>query len=201
MIALDFVPLTTYVIATIFSPGPNNLYSATLGINQGYKSTLPFLMGVGSGYFVLMMLCAFASTQLMQAFPAVQEGITYVGAGYIVYLAYATMRSELKSDDNAQPLQHAYVKGALLQLVNPKAIIFGFTLFSTLLAPLNAHVTLLAVAAITLSLLTFIAVSLWAMFGAIARQQLDNPKTKLKVKWTLGALLIYNAINLLSSAP
>lgn len=193
---LELIPLTTYVLATIFSPGPNNLYSATLGINQGYKKTLPFLLGVCSGYFVLMMLCAFASTQLIQAFPDVQHILAYVGASYILYLAYATLRSELKGDDNAEPLKYAYLKGALLQLVNPKAIIFGFTLFSTLLSPLNGSLSLLALAAVTLSVITLSAVSLWAMFGAVARQKLDNEHTKRKVKWVLVALLLYTAINL-----
>lgn len=197
MITLDVVPLVTYVLATIFSPGPNNLYSASLGINQGYAKTLPFLLGICSGYFVLMMLCAFASNQLIQTFPAVQQGLSYVGAGYIVYLAYSTFRSELTGSDNAEPMQYAYLKGALLQLVNPKAIIFGFTLFTTLLSPLNGHFIGLAVAALILSVTTLSAVSLWTMFGAIARQKLEHEGTKRKVKTVLAALLLYTAANLL----
>ena len=46
---VDMLPLISFVIVTTFTPGPNNISSAAMGIAFGYRRTLPYLFGITAG--------------------------------------------------------------------------------------------------------------------------------------------------------
>ena len=39
----DLIPLISFVVVTTFTPGPNNISSASMGVLHGYRKTLNFL--------------------------------------------------------------------------------------------------------------------------------------------------------------
>jgi cysteine/O-acetylserine efflux protein len=85
----------------------------------------------------------------------------------------------------------------LLQLVNPKVIIYGLTLYSTFLSSLSEYPMYLVLSAIIFCSTTFVAISTWSMFGAIVRTQLNNEKVKYGIKLILVSLLLYPAASLI----
>lgn len=48
----ELIPLFTYIIITTFTPGPNNISSATAGVQLGLKKSLGYLFGVVAGFFI-----------------------------------------------------------------------------------------------------------------------------------------------------
>ena len=48
---IETFSLISFVIITTFTPGPNNISSASMGIMYGYKKTLDFLLGIAAGIF------------------------------------------------------------------------------------------------------------------------------------------------------
>jgi cysteine/O-acetylserine efflux protein len=49
----------SFVIVTTFTPGPNNISSASMAVMCGYKKTFNYLIGISSGFFVVMIACAY----------------------------------------------------------------------------------------------------------------------------------------------
>ncbi len=84
----------------------------------------------------------------------------------------------------------------LLQLVNPKTIVFGFTVFSTFLAALAGQTAALTLAAAVFAVLAFGACSVWALFGAVISRYLSNPRIRLMVNIGLALLLVFSAAEL-----
>ena len=95
---------------------------------------MPYLLGICTGFFGMMLLSAGVSASLLNTFPALESTLRYVGAAYILYLAYAALKTSYTFDsEETKPL--GYSSGLLLQILNPKLIVYGLTLFSTFLAP------------------------------------------------------------------
>lgn len=192
---IEFIPLVIFVIVTTFTPGPGNIASAAMGIMHGYTRTLPFLSGIVTGFLLVMILCAFLSSSLLEIIPSVEPALRIAGACYILWLAFGTIRATYNfSSGNTSPM--AFRHGFLLQALNPKAIIFGLTIYTTLLSSITNQPINLIFSIISLTIVTFCSVSLWAFVGTKMQNHLHSRRISKVVNFILFALLVYCAISL-----
>ncbi|MCI0419042.1 MAG: hypothetical protein L0312_07460 [Acidobacteria bacterium] len=77
--------------------------------------------------------------------------------------------------------------------MNPKLIVYAFTLFSAFLAPITDNIALVMLAAVLLAATSFGATSVWALFGTAIKTYLHNPRLKAVVNILLSLSLIYTA--------
>ena len=188
--------LLSYVLISTFTPGPSNISSASTGVLHGYKNTLNYQVGLAVGVFLVMLLSGWLSTTLMSIFPMLEPMLRYIGAGYILYLAFAILKaSYIVSENDVKPLGFAH--GLMLQILNPKLIVYAFTLFSAFLAPLTNNAALLLLAAVLLTATAFCATSVWALFGTAIKTYLHHPRLKTTVNIILSLFLVYSAIGLI----
>ena len=191
----NLFPVLSFVLITTFTPGPNNISSASMGVLYGYKNTLHYLVGITVGFFFMMLLSASISTSLLNLVPAFEPVLRLVGAGYILYLAFATLKASYSfQEGNLKPM--GFVKGLMLQLLNPKVIVYGLTLFSAFLVSITNNVVMLVLAAVFLAAVAFCATSTWALFGTAIKTYLHHPRVKIAVNSVLSLLLIYTALEL-----
>ena len=159
---------------------------------QGYRRTLPFILGILAGFFGVMVVAGWVSTFLLAGFSAFEGYLRVFGALYILWLAYHTLRASYSFDESDQkPL--GFVNGTLLQFLNPKAIVYSLTLFSTFLAPIAGRPWLLMAAALFLCFVAYLATSTWALFGAAIRSSLRQVRVRQAVNIALALLLVYTA--------
>ena len=71
-----------------------------MAILHGYKNTLRYQAGLVAGVFLLMLLSGLLSTTLLKAFPAMEPIMRYVGAAYILYLAYRILKANYTFNEN-----------------------------------------------------------------------------------------------------
>ncbi len=140
-----------------------------------------------------MLLSGWISVTLLGIFPALEPVLRYAGAGYILYLAFGILKSSYSfTEQNAKPLR--FVHGIMLQVLNPKLIIYAFTLFSGFLTPITSNAALVLLAATVLAAISFVATSIWAIFGTAIKTYLHNPRLKTIVNIILSLSLVYTAI-------
>jgi cysteine/O-acetylserine efflux protein len=192
---VEIIPLISFVIVTTFTPGPNNISSASMGVIYGYKHTLSYLFGIAFGFFLVMLACAYLSSALLNIIPALEEYLRIVGACYILWLAIVTLRTSY-SFDKSDSTPKAFIKGFILQFLNPKVAIYGLTLYSTFLSPVSDRLDYLSLSAVAFAATAFIATSTWALFGAAIRNYLQNMHFRKIVNLLLSLLLIYTAIEI-----
>lgn len=84
---MNIVSLSLFVIITTFTPGPNNISCASFGMNFGYRKTLPYMMGILSGFLLLMLACAVFSFSLKEYLAQYHHVIRWIGAAYIGWLS------------------------------------------------------------------------------------------------------------------
>ena len=192
---IDFIPLVSFVMVTTFTPGPNNISSASMGVLYGYRDTVKYLTGISVGFFFIMLLCAYVSSTLLKFIPSAEPVLRIIGAAYIIWLAIGTARASYTFNDNGQPPM-GFKKGFFLQTFNPKVAIYGLTLYSTFLSPAVGNHLILTIFALLFAVTAFCATSTWALSGAAIRTHLHQPRVRVFVNAILVLLLVYTAIDL-----
>ena len=191
---IDFLATLTFVLISTFTPGPNNVSSAAMGALHGYRKTFKYLLGITVGFFLVMFACAWISTSFVDFVPQVEPYLRYIGAAYALYLAFGILKASYSfSSENIAPL--GFVAGFLLQLLNPKLIIYGLTLFSTFLVTLTDKFLELIVV-LGLTGISFVAISTWTLFGSIIKRYLYQPRARLTLNIILALFLVYTALEL-----
>jgi cysteine/O-acetylserine efflux protein len=142
-----------------------------------------------------MLLCALVSSVLLGFMPSVQPVLRLAGAAYILWLAWCTARASYGFTDTGQA-RLGFDKGFLLQLLNPKVIVYGLALYSSFLSPLAGRPLALVLFALPLTVVCFCAVSTWALCGAAIRRALVRPRVRILVNTVLVLLLAWCAVDL-----
>ena len=191
-----FLPLLSYVLISTFTPGPSNISSASVAVLHGYKHTLRYQVGLAAGVFLIMAFTGWISTTLLQLFPLLEPVLRYAGAGYILYLAYVILKaSQTITDQSTQA--SGFIQGLMLQVLNPKLIVYAFTVFTAFLAPVTDDAVLVLISAFLLAAVSFGSTSVWAIFGTAIKTYLHNPRLKMIVNILLSLSLAYTAIALI----
>lgn len=193
---IDFIPFLSFVLITSITPGPNNISAMAFSMQQGYRKTLPYILGIVSGTSFVLLLCAFLAFGLSSIIPNVVVYTKYIGASYILFLAYKTVRMNLESKAK-EGVHTRFVDGALLQLVNPKAVFFGLTIFTTFLNEIIVHPWYMLMAVLGFAINVFLMVSVWALFGAGIQKYLKNLLVKRIFTLIMAAGLVYAAIDII----
>lgn len=185
----------SYILISSFSPGPSNISSASLAMVYGYRNTLRYQVGLAAGVFLFMLLSGLLSTMLLRSFPAFEPVMRYAGAAYIFYLAFAILKASYTfREEDSKPL--GFLHGFMLQILNPKLLVYAFTLFSAFLATMTQSISVLLLVVTLLSVVAFCATSTWAFFGTTIKSHLHHPRWKTVINILLSLSLIYTAVSL-----
>ena len=148
-----------FALAMSATPGPNNAMVAASAANFGLRRTLPHVLGTSLGFPLMLVLVGFGAAQLLAASPGLQAALRWVGAAWMVWLAWQIARAEPAppgAESRGRPMTLA--EAALFQWVNPKAWLiaggaiagFGNSAWLAVIFVLTAGASLLGWAAIGL---------------------------------------------------
>jgi len=195
----DLLPVLSYALACIFTPGPNNITSSSLGMRVGYRRTLRFIGGVVTGFFCVMVTSGLLTELLVSAYGRIAIVLKIAGVAYLLWIAWTVVRPQDHTHASLTATDTRYRDGLLLQFVNPKGILFGLTMYATLLAPLTTSWLAVIVSAALLAALSFCSTSLWALLGASIQRFIANPKVRFAYSLLLVGLLLYAAWSIVVS--
>lgn len=184
-----FLALLVYALVTSITPGPNNLMLLASGVNFGIVRTIPHMLGISIGFFVLLLAVGCGLGAVLTAVPALHTALKVAGAAYLLYLAWkiAVSRS-LGSKGEAKGRPMRFIDAAAFQWVNPKAWVMAITAMAVYANPNHPFVSV-ALISIAFTIVNLPSVSVWAGFGTALRGFLSDPR---RLKWfniAMGLLL------------
>ena len=160
-----FLELALSACATTFTPGPNNILLLSSTSTFGFRRCRPLIFGIWTGLLTVMLICGFGCAALGGLLPQVVPVAKYVGAAYVLYLAYKTLtRSAGSGSTEAKPL--TYVNGFLLQFLNIKILMLGVAFYSGYILPHGFHVGYVLVFAAIMTLCAGTGNLIWATLGS-----------------------------------
>lgn len=199
LIGVTVIPVLSYALVSIFTPGPNNITSSSLGMRFGYRGALRFIEGVVTGFFCIMVVSGLLTKLVVSAYGRIATVLKIAGVLYLLWIAWTIVRPQGRRHASSTASGTRYRDGFLLQLVNPKVILFGLTMYATLLAPLAKSWLAVMISAVLLAVLSFCSTSLWALLGAGIQRFIANPKIRFAYSLVLVGLLLYAAWSIVAS--
>ncbi len=118
----------------VISPGPNMIYLISRSLSQGKKAGVISLFGVMCGFLFHILMVSFGLTAIFFAVPYAFIIVKFLGVGYLLYLAYSTVKSKDKIFDANQDLKSdkplkLFNIGLLTNVLNPKMAVFYLSFF------------------------------------------------------------------------
>jgi threonine/homoserine/homoserine lactone efflux protein len=189
-----FLGLLAFAAAMAFTPGPNNIMVTASGVNFGFTRTIPHILGITFGFFVLVTVCAAGLGAAFAAYPPLQIVLKVAGALYLLWLAWKIATSAPAAgepDDVAQPV--TFWQAALFQWLNPKALVAALSGIALYVRP--AHwLTDFTLLQIVYTIVTVLAVVTWTGFGVALRRVLSDPKRARIFNITMALLLVASIV-------
>lgn len=190
---MNWLAFITYVVVTSFTPGPNNIMSMTNGIRMGLRKSLHFNLGVGAGFFLIILLCSYLSLTLASVLPRFRLVMSVVGAAYMLYLAGKVVWSTAGPQESRGEAHSSFWAGLGLQFLNPKGIMYGLTVVANFLLPYSQSLAFFLVASVLLAFVGFLSTTSWSLFGAAFQRLLAVHQRPFNA--AMGLLLVYCAVS------
>jgi threonine/homoserine/homoserine lactone efflux protein len=112
-------------LALLAVPGPAVIYVVTRSVDQGRAAGLVSVLGVETGTFAYALAAAAGLTGLIAASETGFTVLRYAGAAYLVYLGVRRLvEREQTPQAPSRARSRLFVKGMIVQLLNPKIAIF-----------------------------------------------------------------------------
>ena len=192
-----FAAISIYYIIMYATPGPNNSILTASGIKFGFIKTIPNIFGIPTGHSIQLILVCFGLGSLFLHFPYLLNVLKYLGATYLMYLAWKMLGSLNVNTSEYKSVPLKYYEAILFQFVNPKAWVICITAVS-LFYPEQENIFIGTLFMVVMSTIINIpSISVWAFGGSVIRKYLDNHKFKKIVEWLLAMLLTLTAISIL----
>ncbi len=192
----DFAGFIIFVMVTSFTPGPNNLSALSSSLNVGYRRTLPYIIGIICGVFLVQI--AMATALLTISSSAISEWVAYLryfGAACILYIAIKCLKMNFEEAETSEVTSTAprFIDGFLFQAVNPKVYFFTLTIYTTFIDYSRAHFAWLVVLCLAMAALTFVSVSTWGVAGNLAGKYMRSRRARIIFTSVVVIALIFTA--------
>ena len=190
----NFAAFISYVLITTFTPGPNNIMSMSNASRYGFKKSLKFNFGVYIGDIIILALCGLFSVTLFKLIPAIKPYMTFIGAAYILWLAWKIFKSKPHAEEEEGLKTNTFATGFALQFVNLKVILYGITVISTFIAPYYDSPFAIAGFIVMLATVGLSSTCSWALFGSIFQKFIG--KYGKAFNTVMALLLVFCAVSL-----
>lgn len=193
---LAFIPAA---VALNLTPGADMMFCFGLGLRSGARSAIVASAGVSTALMVHVLLAGLGLGAAVGAMPWVFDAIRWLGVAYLLYLAWDTIRKgAIKVDAPVKSSRHAFRDGMLVNLTNPKIILFVLAFIPQFVAPANGSVLLqfLLLGSI-IALGGFVVNGLVGSFASGAgRALVANPRASRILGWISGGVFAALAVRL-----
>lgn len=160
-------------LALAATPGPDMILVVARTAVQGRMAGLVTQLGVSVGSAVHAIILALGLSQLFLAVPYAYDLVRYLGAAYLLYLAWQAFTGDASFAKESTagkklPLGVIFRQGVLSDVLNPKVALFYLALFPQFLDPEAGSVGLQIMILALILLLIDLALHLvliWAIGG------------------------------------
>ena len=184
---LAFLPVA---LALNLTPGADMMFCFAQGMKGGARPAVAASAGISAGVMVHVLLAGLGLGALVAAFPSVFGAIRWIGAGYLAWLAWKTVRTPLLVAE-APPARtaRAFRDGLVVNLSNPKVILFILALLPQFVEPSRPVLPQFLIFGAVIALGGFVVNALVGVFsGGIGRRLLRNPRAERGLRLTTGSL-------------
>jgi homoserine/homoserine lactone efflux protein len=202
ILALYFV---TWLLVAL-TPGPAVICSMTQATRYGFRSSLAGISGIQVGNFVFFLCIALGIGTLLATATTAFTVLRILGALYLLYLGVRIIASTIWRPALAptQPASPAtghglFLQGLLIQLANPKALLFVSALLPQFIDPHRPVIPQLALLVLITIAVDFMVLSSYAFFAHRSAAAFRTSRFSRWLERLFGATLVLFGLRLFVS--
>ncbi|WEK51646.1 MAG: LysE family translocator [Candidatus Kaistia colombiensis] len=198
-----FLAYLVAVIALTLTPGPDMTLFLGKAIGQSRKAGVAAFAGASTGLVVHTVLVAVGLSALLAASTTAFTILKVVGAAYLVYLAVQAIRHgsalSVGGKGSADAIGKVYLKGLMVNLLNPKIIVFFVTFLPQFVSPTDLHAAgkLLFLGLMFVVVATPISIAMIWSAGSLASFLKRSPRATRAVDWLFASVMGGFAVRLI----
>ena len=114
------------LLAAIASPGPALVVAIRTTLSSGRRAGIAIGMGLGLVASLWTLAALLGLEVVFNLFPWAYALVKTIGALYLIYVAYGMwVHARKPIEAAATPARHAFRQGAMINILNPKAMLFA----------------------------------------------------------------------------
>ncbi len=144
---VDWITLLTFVpaaLALILTPGADMMFCLGQGVRSGGRAAVAASAGVSAGSMVHVLIAGLGLGAVIASMPWMLDAIRWLGVAYLLWLARASLRAgplnARGTGKGAAGLAQSFREGALVNLSNPKVILFVLAFLPQFIDPARGSV-------------------------------------------------------------
>jgi threonine/homoserine/homoserine lactone efflux protein len=183
-------------IVLLLIPGPAVLYVVTRSIEMGRAGGLASVAGITTGTVAYVTLATAGLSSLVLASTVAFDAVKYVGAAYLLLLGLRRLLGRGLEESEEEPVprtrRRAYAQGVVVNLTNPKTIVFVFAFLPQFVDPNASHAWLqVLVLGLSFACLGFLSDSVYALAAGSVADRLRGSEHLGRVqRWVGGGVLV-----------
>ncbi|MEH7351164.1 LysE family translocator [Gottfriedia acidiceleris] len=194
---MDLTIYLSYIgvsLLLIIAPGPDNIFVMAQSISYGKKEGIATACGLCSGVTIHTLAASIGLSAILYKSDVAFSILKYLGAFYLLYLAYQAFRSSNEVGSFTKPKKQTllalYRRGFLMNVLNPKVSLFFLAFLPQFIDKNGIAVPLqMIVLGLTFMVLTLLAFSIIAVFaGSLGEKLLQNEKSSKIINLAQGAI-------------
>ena len=117
-----FVEFMIFAAILTVTPGGNNILTFYHTLQGGWRTAVLFRIGTNISYPLMAVAMVYGLAPIMQTYPWFIEGLTYISAVVLLYIAYQIWHFVPDLSEGAKPILFSGIWGGIVfQLINGKA--------------------------------------------------------------------------------
>ncbi|SOD11633.1 Threonine/homoserine/homoserine lactone efflux protein [Fibrobacter sp. UWB16] len=190
------------------APGPDNLFVLAQSATYGARLGFCIILGLCTGIAIHTCLLVAGVSALIAASPTAFFVIQCLGAAYLLHLAYKSfgvkagvvkMDGDSRSGLGMTSARSLYMRGIIMNLTNPKVILFVLSLIPPAVRldrPIHPSLQMAIFGGefILATMIVFGSIALLA--GTVKKFLLTSPKANRNLNWFSGAVFVFLAVAL-----
>jgi homoserine/homoserine lactone efflux protein len=186
------------------SPGPAVMFAMSQAARHGMHGAAAGTTGILLGHVVCFMLVAFGLAALLASVSGAMTAIRIVGAIYLMYLGARMILSKPREVADLPAAGRKAnggiaLQGLLVQLTNPKNLLFVLALLPQFIAPNRPLLPQLGIMLAVTVVIDAICLLAYAQIAARGTRALKGSRVVMWLERTFGAALIFFGVKLLAS--
>ncbi|NOD92678.1 LysE family transporter [Ruegeria sp. HKCCD4884] len=193
---LVFIPAA---LALNLTPGADMMFCFGQGLRSGAWPSVSASAGVSVGSMVHVLFAGLGLGAAVAAMPWLFDVIRWMGVTYLLCLAWGAIRNgAITEDAPVRPTHLAFRDGMLVNLTNPKVILFVLAFIPQFVNPATGSVLLQFLTfGVIMAVGGFVVNGLVGIFaGGAGRVLVGNPRASRIIGWTTGGIFAALAIRL-----
>jgi homoserine/homoserine lactone efflux protein len=198
---MAFSTWLAYLLAALLiavSPGPGAATSMSVGLRHGYGLALRAIGGLQSALIIQLAIVFAGLGALLMTSTTAFNIMKFLGASYLIWLGIQKWRDAPRTIEDSADIKPGglFVQGLLVNLTNPKAIVFMAALTPQFIDPARPQWLQFVIIGATMCCVDSVVMSCYALLATRLRRWLRDPRAMQAQNRFFGGIFVGAGVQL-----